>query len=396
METRINLRTLLFLARKDLLKDWRVLLLVLLAVGSGALAIVPLNGMMTGFTASLTATTVDVAVGHAILVPPEGKTAIRQVKSVVAEVTAQLDVRAVSPRLFARAIASNHDSSEAVVIRGVDPVAETGVTTIAEYIVAGSFLEAHDRDGIVVGQALADKLSLSVGQRVHLLFANLSEDRFVVRGIYDTGVRDLDGGGYLPLRRLQGLLDMNDQASEISVRLNSKDQSAIFASRLQGRWKIETWQERMGFIQSFEGNANIIRQMMVVLSVLAAGIATAVLMYTNVQHKMRAIGILKAIGGRNRAILQLYVLEGLLLGIAGAIVGDILGAAITLYLSAHPIHATLGLSEGASRAMAITTSFSWSMLVVPTISAILVATLASLYPAWQAARINIVEAIWHG
>jgi predicted exporter len=62
----MNLRTLLFLARKDLFKDWRVLLLVLLAVGSGALAIVPLNGMLTGFTAGLTATTIDIAVGHAI------------------------------------------------------------------------------------------------------------------------------------------------------------------------------------------------------------------------------------------------------------------------------------------------------------------------------------------
>ena len=152
----------------------------------------------------------------------------------------------------------------------------------------------------------------------------------------------------------------------------------------------------MSFIEGFMSNANIIQRMMVVLSVLAAGIATAVLMYTNVQHKTRAIGILKAIGGRNRSILQLYVLEGLLIGVAGAIVGDILGSAITLYLSVHPIQATLGLSEGAGRPVSIATSFSWSLLIVPTLSAIVIATLASLYPAWQASRINIVEAIWHG
>ncbi len=68
--------------------------------------------------------------------------------------------------------------------------------------------------------------------------------------------------------------------------------------------------------------------MTVVLSALAIPAASTVLMYTNAQHKTRTIGILKAIGGHNRSILQLYVLEGLLIGIAGAIVGDLMGSAL--------------------------------------------------------------------
>jgi ABC-type lipoprotein release transport system permease subunit len=152
----------------------------------------------------------------------------------------------------------------------------------------------------------------------------------------------------------------------------------------------------MAFIQDFQRNTNFIQRMMIMLSVLAAGIATAVLMYTNVQHKTRAIGILKAIGGRNRAILQLYVLEGLLFGVAGAVVGDILGSAISLYLSAHPVQFSVGAAVGQGRLVSMAASFSWSLLIVPTINAIMVTTIASLYPAWQAARINIVEAIWHG
>lgn len=392
----MNLRTLLFLARKDLFKDWRVLFLVLLAVGSGALAIIPLNGLLAGFTTSLTATTVDVAVGHVIVSPPKGETTIRDVQSVVAAMAAQPNVSAVAPRLYARAMASNRNDTESAVIRGVDAETEPRATTITEYIVAGRFLEPHDQDTIVVGRTLADQLELQVGERVRLLFANGNEGRFLVQGIYDTGVSDLDGGGYMPLRRLQSLLDLHSQASEVVVRLTDKEQSANFASQLPSQWTIETWQQHMSFIEGFQSNANIIQQMMVVLSVLAAGIATAVLMYTNVQHKTRAIGILKAIGGRNRSILQLYVLEGLLIGVAGAIVGDILGSALTLYLSVHPIQTVLGISEGAGRTISIATSFSWSLLIVPTLSAIVIATLASLYPAWQAARINIVEAIWHG
>lgn len=392
----MNLRTLLFLARKDLFKDWRTLLLVLLAVGSGSLAIIPLNAMLNGFTASLTATTIDIAAGHVTISPPEGKTSIRNVPAIVAEIAAMPDVSGVSPRILTQVIASNHDLSEAVVIRGVDPIAEPGVTTIAEYMVAGRFLESRDREVIIIGSTLAAKLGISLGQQVHLLLTSGSQENFLVQGIYDTGISELDGSGYVSLSELQALLDLPAQASQVVIRLKDKEQSASFASRLLGEWKVETWQEQMAFIQGFQRNAEIIQRMMVVLSVLAAGIAIAVLMYTNVQHKTRAIGILKAIGGRNKAILQLYLMEGLLLGVAGAIVGDILGSVITLYLSAHPPQATFGLGEGAGRVMSLTASFSWSLLIVPTISAILVATLASLYPAWQAARTNIVEAIWHG
>ena len=228
----MNLQTLLFLARKDLFKDWRVLFLVLLAVGSGALAIIPLNGMLSGFTASLTATTVDVAVGHVIVAPPKGETTIRDVPSVVTEMATQPNVRAVAPRLYARAMASHRDETESVVIRGVEAEAESRATTIADYIVAGCFLDPRDQDTIVIGRSLADRLELQVGERVRLLLANGNDARFLVQGIYDTGVRDLDSGGYISLRRLQTLLGLRGHASEIVVRLTDKEQSANFASQL--------------------------------------------------------------------------------------------------------------------------------------------------------------------
>src|SRR5574341_1342336 len=116
------------------------------------------------------------------------------------------------------------------------------------------------------------------------------------------------------------MLGLSDQAYEIIVRLEDGEQSETYASAFRRFGRAETWQQRMAFIREFQQNAGIIQRMMTMLSVLAAGIATAVLMYTNVQHKTRAIGILKALGGHNQAVLRLYVLEGVLLGIGGALV----------------------------------------------------------------------------
>lgn len=392
----MNLSTLLFLARRDLFKNVRVLLLVLLAVGSGSMAVIPLNGLMSGLTGSLTAQTVDVSIGDVVVTPPKNERAIDQAQSATARLADTPGAQAATARIVTRAMAWNGELWEPAGVRGVDPLGEKRVTTIADYIVEGRFLTAHETDAVVVGRKLAHALQLRVGQRLRLLLSGGDEGRPLVVGVYDTGLRDLDSGVYVPLRSLQGLLGMGDQATEIVVRLDDPSATAAFISRLRGRWKAEGWQSRVSFVQALQANADIVRQIVVLLSILAAGISTAVLMYTNVEHRTRVIGILKAIGAEDGGVLRLFVLEGFLLGVGGALVGGALGSSICVYLAAHPIHATMGVSEGNIHAVAIAAAFSWSLLVAPAVSAIAIATSASFYPAWRAARTNIVEAIWHG
>lgn len=394
----MNLRTLLFLARKDLLKDLRVLLLVLLAVGSGALAIVPLGALMEGFTAHVAAITIDVSTGHVILSPDEKERYVRHAKETGRRIEGLDGVAGVSARLMDRALAINGDKSEPLVVRGVDPQAEAQATTIADHLVRGRFLAESDQDAIVLGQSLADKIGARVGRPVFIQFGNGGRARFKLRGTYSTGLRDLDSGGYASLKQLQNVLGLRNRASEIAVRLTDEDRAQEYQSQIEALVPdvtVETWRDRMGFIDSMRGNMRIIQSFMVMLSLLAAGIAITVLMYTSIQHKVRSIGILKAIGARDRDVLVLYVIEGVVLGVAGAIVGDILGSAFTLYLSATPINVSVGASEGGAAVTSLRAVFSWNLLILPTVSAILITLLASFYPAWQASRINIMEAIWH-
>jgi len=394
----MNLRTLLFLAGKDLFKDLQVLVLVLLAVGSGALAIIPLNGLMEGFADNMSATTVDVSVGHVIVSPAENEPYIKQAQEVKKEIEELGGIAGVSVRLMGRATATKEGKTEPLVLRGVEPQDETRTTTITHHMVKGQFLEENDRNVIVLGSTLAQKLNVEPGEPLFILFGDEVRLRFTVKGIYSTGLRDLDSGGYVSLKQLQGILDLPNRASEIAVRLTDEKRSEDYQRRIGSDVSditVETWRDRVAFIGSLRRNLGIIQTMAVMLSLIAAGIATSVLMYTNIQHKVRSIGILKAIGAKNRDILILYVLEGLILGVAGAAIGNILGSAICLYLSANPIQVTLGASEGTATLTSVSTIFAWNLLIAPTISAILITLLASFYPAWQAARINIIEAIWH-
>lgn len=393
----MNIRTLLFLARKDLLKDIRVLILVLLAVGSGALAIIPLNGLLGGFTKNLTDTTINVSVGHVVVTPEKNEPYIKGVNQRLLEINSLSGIAGVSPRLMERAIVKNKDRTDALLLRGVEPEVETQTTTIAQKIQEGSFIDSTDKGAIVIGRSLATELDYKVGDPIDIVFSNGTKDRFKIKGIYYTSLRDLDTGGFVNLKELQSISGLRNRASEIAIRLNDANRSESFKRRLsRSGLVVETWQDRMAFIGQAQRNLNIIQNMMMVLSIIAAGIATTVLMYTNVQHKTRSIGILKAIGMDNREVLALFIFEGVVIGIAGAIVGDILGTAIDFYLSGHPIQATVGVTEGAASTVNLVATFSSSFLVMPTLSAIVITILASVYPAWQASRINIIEAIWRG
>lgn len=393
----MNLKTLLFLARKDLLKDIRVLILVLLAIGSGALAIIPLNGLLGGFTENMSETTIDVSVGHIVVMPEKGERYLKRVNQRRTELESFNDVVGVSPRLFERALVKNEGETDSITLRGVEPQFEKQTSTIVQKITEGEFLNDEDKGNIAIGYTLASEFNLKSGDSIEVVFSNGKKDKFIIKGIYNTGLRDLDKGGYLSLKELQNILGLRNKASEIAIRLTSADKSEAFKSKLPYEdLVIETWQNRMAFIEQMQRNLNIIQTFMIVLSIIAAGIATTVLMYTNVQHKTRSIGILKAIGSNNRGILLLFMLEGIVLGVAGAIVGDIFGSLITFYLTQHPIEATMGISEGAATTVALKATFMPSYLALPSASAIVITFLASLYPAWQASRINIIEAIWKG
>jgi ABC-type lipoprotein release transport system permease subunit len=351
---------------------------------------------MEGFTAYISATTVDVSIGHVIVSPAEDEPYIKRAQEVKREIEGLGGIAGISVRLIDRTMAIKGKKTVSMVLRGIEPESEARTTTIAAHTIKGQFLEGDDRKAIVLGDTLARKLDLEPGESLSVLFSNGSRVTFTVKGIYSTGLRDLDNGGYVSLKRLQGILDLPNRASEIAVRLTDEKRSGDYrGGRIGSDVTVETWQDRMAFIGSMRQNMGIIQTMAVALSLIAAGIATVVLMYTNIQHKVRSIGILKAIGAKNQDILALYVLEGLILGVAGATVGDVLGSAICLYLSANPIQVSLGASEGTATLIAVNTVFSRNLLISPTITAVLVTLLASFYPAWQAARINIIEAIWH-
>jgi ABC-type lipoprotein release transport system permease subunit len=320
---------------------------------------------------------------------------------VAAQIKSLAGVKVATPRLFASAIISVGDRSTGVQLIGIDPTSQANAPFV-QGIVAGNFLAPDDREGILIGQPLAAKLGLKVGDQVNL-DANTSdgtvnEQAFFVRGLYSTSTPTYDESTiFMPLAKAQVFTHTENHASTIFVLLNDRAQAAAVAAALQGSgYQILTWQKMNEVVVQTENFANAYLTIiyLIVLAVTATVVVNTLVMA--VFERTREIGILAAIGMKGRRIMALFLAEGGMLAVLGIAFGLVLGWLVCAYFEKFGIYiGNVGVGSGfllGDRIYAILTPGDTVSL---TIDALIVTLIASLYPAILAARLEPVEAL-HG
>lgn len=387
------MKAILFLAFKDAFKDKKTFLLISIAVGTGVAIMIPMQGLFDGVISNLYETTIDAATGHITIHPEEEKKFIENIDGVERNLRLLPQVKGVSARLKDHAILTRKEKVRPSPLTGLTYSDERGTTKISERVVKGKFLSDTDRKEVVLGSVLADELKVDTGESVIVTFSNGLKDDYHVKGILKTGIGSLDGGAYLNKRELEETLDAKDRASEIIVRLEDiqtaeKYKLLIMQQGIKG--KVKTWEEEADYVKRLKSNWVFISNIFIILSLVAASVSVGVLMYTRVEHKIREIGIMKAIGARNSFVLKVILTESLIFGVTGVILGSLMGLSITKYWEVHPIMLSTAESN------VISASFSFYLVLVPSIIILIATLVAGLYPAWRASRINIIRAIWHG
>lgn len=123
------------------------------------------------------------------------------------------------------------------------------------------------------------------------------------------------------------------------------------------------------------------------VGLVAAAITVAVVIYVNIVHKRRQIGILKALGMRNRQVFYIFVIEALLMGIIGVLLGDMLGYAGVKYFETHPFY------DPVFKEYYRPTFYNYLLYEASAVS-LVVSLLAGIYPAMKASSLSIIKAIW--
>ncbi|MCB9665134.1 MAG: ABC transporter permease [Alphaproteobacteria bacterium] len=312
-------------------------------------------------------------------------------------------------RVFLGGLLSSPTGSQAVAVQGVEPVREAELTLLDDQLVDGTWLP--DDRAIVVGQRLAEILAVELGDKVVLMAQvgteELESRLFRVRGTFRTGNDTLDAfAAFVPLAAAQELMPFDDPAHQVAVVLPSIGRGKLDTSRaaqaLAGRDGLEvlSWSEALPML---EEQQRVDTQMNVYIFVLmglivAIGVTNTVLM--SVMERIREFGVLLSIGMRPRMLAGMIVLETLVLGSVGAVVGLLLSIWPIGYLTTHGIdYGDLMANNSAGGNVPIDSVLRAhadvpQMLQLAVVGA-LVAVLAALYPARKATRLTPVEAMHH-
>jgi ABC-type lipoprotein release transport system permease subunit len=404
------MRQLWKIAYRDLARNRRRSLLTLVAVALGVAMLVTLTGLYAGAIEGSIANNIRLQTGHLQLrdesydedkVTLAWEDLLDNAQELATQVQAVEGVAAASPVLWASGIVSTREDSLGVRVVGIDPLSDLH-ESVRDGVVAGEYLQRDDRSGILMGQRLATSLDVTVGDQVSLLVntsnQQADEATFTVRGLYATGVPSYDDiMVFLPLSKAQAFTQTEGRASAIVALLEDREQADAFAGALRSAgFTLLTWRDmNQVILQAVETSMGITYLMyLIVLAVVAVVIANTLLM--SVFERVREMGILAALGMKGRQILGMFMMEAGTLGLVGVLLGVLLGSLGVLYLATVGLH----IGEMASVATAevaygevIYGEFDLEGMLGLSVGAMVIILVASLYPAWFAARLEPIDAL---
>lgn len=318
-----------------------------------------------------------------------------------AQITTLDPVVAATPRLYASGIVVAGPQSAGVRIIGLDP-ASPASAPFRDGVTSGSYIAADDRGGVLLGQPLATKMKLSVGDTIELLVNTadgaVDQQTFVIRGVYSTRTPGFDEGAVLmPLAKAQSIAGAGDRASALFVLLKDREQTDDVVQALQaGSLQIKTWRDMNSILIETE---QLSRGYMVVLYLIVLAITATVIVNTLIMavfERTREIGILSALGMKGGRIMAMFFAESAFLALGGTVMGLLIGGLLVAYATQVGFYIGDFGVDGMLLGDTIYAYLTVNDTISLTVLAFIVTLLAALYPALLAARLEPVDALRGG
>lgn len=384
----------------------------ILGIALGVAALITTLAVMSGFQREIRDRMLQMA-AHATITA-DGDV-MEDWQRAVAEAYRDPRVAGAAPFIETQALLTGVRKQPAI-IRGVDPEAESKVSVIADKMTQGKLSDLKPGSfNIVLGRELATWMGVTIGDKVVVLTdiratpmgAMQQLKRYTVSGIFEAGYQDFDRGlAVVNLRDAQRVLRMGDGVSGVRLKLHDMDQAWDVAedlahkllAELKRPYRITDWST---------DNANMFRalklektMMAILLSlIIAMGafnlVSSQVMLVTD---KQADIAILRTLGLTPRGVMQVFMVQGSLIGMMGTVIGVVGGILLTLNLEhiLRAIEKVIGVQlmpEDVYYITGLPTQLETSDVVSIAIVALVMAFLATIYPAWRAARTAPAEAL---
>lgn len=400
------------LAWRNVWRHSRRTLIVVAAMSIGLIMMMMYDGLVAGFEQAIYGNAIRVLGGniqiHAVGYQAEANTnpllPLPDENAALAAARAQPDVVEASRRVVTGGLASSREGAFAVQIVGIEPAQEAPVNLILQNVTSGRALTADDQDMALIGKGLADAMDLKVGDRFTLAgratHEQMRQRTMTVVGIYDIGMTEIEKQTvYLSLNEAETLYGLPGKATEVMVTLKDIGHEAPVIAALKSSLtgvEVTSWQTNFPELQATIGTKGAVMTIFGIIILAIAGIGILNLLLMAVYERTREIGLLGAMGLRPRQISLLFLLEGTMMGLAGAVVGIGVGLVAMLILSRVGFDYSAFSSLTSYTALIsgkVYPSLGLEQLPMRTLTVLIISALAAVIPAREAAQREPAEAL---
>jgi len=388
-------------------------------VALGVMALIIVIAVMSGFGKDLR----DKILGtnSHVVVTNVSRTGMDDYEAIIKKITQTEGVNAAAPFILNQVMLTYGSKSTGVVVRGVDPEREAGVSDLEKNLVQGSLKMLEDpetitgkprRDGIILGKELAHRLGLqrddavsmiSPASRVTPMGLIPKIKLFRVVGLFESGMFEYDSNlAFISMHAAQKFFSMKGKVSGIEIQVEDIEKADQVAKAIQNNlgfpYYARDWMRMNKNLFSALRLEKVVMFIILILIILVAAFNIVSTLFMVVMEKSKEIAILKSMGASRSSIMKIFSFQGLIIGITGTAIGCVGGFTIVPNLNEIVgfIETIFGITAFPSDVYYLDKlpseiEYFDSFLIV--FFSIVICFLASLYPAWRASRINPVEGL---
>ena len=394
-------------------------------VGLGVMALIVVIAVMSGFSKDLR----DKILGtnSHVVVSNMNRAMVENYDGIIKKVRSVKGVIAAAPFIMNQVMLINGDRVSGIVVRGIDPEKEETVSDLGKNMVSGTVSdlktkssfsgeikgrEKKNRAGIILGKELLRRLGVGVGDIVSMV-SPVSRvtpvgliprmKLFKVVGVFESGMYEYDANlSFILLKSAQKFFSMKNGVSGIEVRVADIEQAGNIASVIQKElgfpYLVRDWMRMNRNLFSALKLEKVVMFIILILIIFVAAFNIVSTLFMLVMEKAKEIAILKSMGASCTSIIKIYSYQGLVIGLVGTFLGCAAGFVIVPNLNeiVSSIESIFGIVAFPSDVYYLDRlpskiQYMDSFLII--IFSVVICLVASLYPAWRASKLDLVDGL---
>ena len=378
----------------------------------GVAALIATLAVMTGFKEDLR----DKILGtnsHIVVTDRMGE-GLKDYREITDRIVKVPHVITATPFIYNQVLLTTPSGMHGVVLRGIDPTTEGKVTQLEKNLVEGKVedlaqpvrpspnTQGQPSPGIILGRELANRLGVFVGDNVNVVSPGSTPGplgiipkirTFHVVGIFEAGMYEYDSNlAYIELAAAQDFFNLGETVTGVEVRVDDIFLASRIANNIESNlglpYRARDWMQMNRNLFSALKLEKIMMFIILVLIILVASFNIVGTLTMIVIEKNREIAILKAMGAKSPAIMRIFMIDGLIIGTVGVLIGIPLG-----YTFCWGIETFYTLPADVYYISHIPVKIRSMDILSVSLAAIGISFLATLYPSWQAGKLRPAEAL---